>query len=324
MGGNLSLLPPSGGGGGGGSVQVTASVLPTGAATEATLATLNAKAPALIGGRVPVDGSAVTQPTSATAVSTSGPIAALNQSVVLAVGGSGGVAFDVRGTFSGTVSFQGSVDGITFIALPVTPFGSTSNVNAVSSSTVAGAWIGGTSGAVTVRAIFTAFTSGTATVTIRGIAASPWSYIASVGSAINVSIGTGSIAAGTNLIGDVGLQARGNSTGASASASVNSTVVPAAVTVKGTGGRVFGWQLTNVAATLRSVKVFNTAAPVLGTTAAAYEINILPNTSPFVAVPVGIGFTAAFSYSVTSAKGLTDNTLTGLALGDVTGSFFFA
>lgn len=38
--------------------------LPTGAATEATLAAINGKLPALVGGRVPVDGSGVTQPVS--------------------------------------------------------------------------------------------------------------------------------------------------------------------------------------------------------------------------------------------------------------------
>ena len=39
--------------------------LPTGAATETTLASVNTKTPALVSGRVPVDGSGVTQPVSA-------------------------------------------------------------------------------------------------------------------------------------------------------------------------------------------------------------------------------------------------------------------
>jgi hypothetical protein len=49
-------------------VNVQSSVLPTGAATEATLSTLNSKVPSQIAGRIPVDGSGVTQPISATSL----------------------------------------------------------------------------------------------------------------------------------------------------------------------------------------------------------------------------------------------------------------
>lgn len=46
-------------------IDVLSSALPTGAATEASLASVDGKLPALSGGRVPVDGSGVTQPVSA-------------------------------------------------------------------------------------------------------------------------------------------------------------------------------------------------------------------------------------------------------------------
>lgn len=51
-----------------GTVAVSSSALPTGAATEATLASVDAKTPALVSGRQPVDGSGVTQPISAVAL----------------------------------------------------------------------------------------------------------------------------------------------------------------------------------------------------------------------------------------------------------------
>jgi hypothetical protein len=38
----------------------------------------------------------------------------------------------------------------------------------------------------------------------------------------------------------------------------------------------------------------------------------------------GLGFATAITYSVTSAKGLTDNTATGLAANDVSGFIAFA
>ena len=49
-------------------VSAAALPLPTGAATETTLAALNTKIPALESGRVPVDGSGVTQPIAAAAL----------------------------------------------------------------------------------------------------------------------------------------------------------------------------------------------------------------------------------------------------------------
>lgn len=51
-----------------GTVAVSSSALPSGAATEATLAAINTKTPALVSGRQPVDGSGVTQPISAAAL----------------------------------------------------------------------------------------------------------------------------------------------------------------------------------------------------------------------------------------------------------------
>jgi hypothetical protein len=94
--------------------------------------------------------------------------------------------------------------------------------------------------------------------------------------------------------------------------------------VKASAGRVIGWQLQNSATGVRSVKLFNATAPTLGTTSAVFEIDIPAGGRSEVQLPGGIGFSTACTYSVTSAKGLTDNTATGLALGDVSGAFFYA
>lgn len=55
-------------------VTVTASVLPTGAATEATLSSINTKTPALVGGAVPVTGPLTDTQLRAVAVPVSGPL----------------------------------------------------------------------------------------------------------------------------------------------------------------------------------------------------------------------------------------------------------
>lgn len=303
-------------------VTVGSAVLPTGAATEATQAAINTKTPALIGGRVPVDGSATTQPTSLTAVSATGTIAGINQSVVLAVGGSGGVAFDIRGAYSGTVSFQGSVDGINFVSLQVTLFGSTGNVNSITTTTLQGAWVGGTSGAVAVRAIFTSYTSGSPTVTIRGIAAVPWTYIAPVGSAINVNIGTGSIVAGTNLIGDVGLQARANPTGAALGSHLISAATTNATIVKSSGGRVLGWSYANTTALWVFVKLHNQGTLPIAGSGVVRAIAIPPNGTNIFSIPAGIAFTAGVG--LTTTTGAADSDATAVTANAIVGDIYYA
>lgn len=132
------------------------------------------------------------------------------------------------------------------------------------------------------------------------------------------------LVAGSAAIGDVGVQYRANNTGAASNVSVMSPATPAAATIKGSAGRLLGCFLQNSAASLRSVKVFNATAPALGTTSAVFEIDIPAGGVVQFTSEGGIAFGTAMTYSVTSAKGLTDNTATGLALNDVSGFFIFA
>ena len=152
----------------------------------------------------------------------------------------------------------------------------------------------------------------------------PVSGTVTVNGTVTSNIGTGSVAAGTNAIGDIGVQYRANATGAASLMSVMSPLTPAVGTVKATAGRLLGWQLHNSSAAVRSVKIFNATAPILGTTAAAFEIDIPAGGRSEIQLPGGIGFATAIVWSATSAKGLTDNTATGLAATDVSGAFFFA
>lgn len=145
-----------------------------------------------------------------------------------------------------------------------------------------------------------------------------------VGTAAVSGTVTANVAASANAIGDVGVQYRANATGAASTVSVLSPLTPAAATVKATAGRIVGYMLQNSSASLRSVKIFNVAAPTLGTTAAAFEIDIPAGGTVFQTFEGGLGFSTAITYSVTSAKGLTDNTATGLAANDVSGFFAFA
>jgi hypothetical protein len=167
----------------------------------------------------------------------------------------------------------------------------------------------------------TAASAGTTTFAVWGST----EYYTPVTTTQGVSIASlPSLPAGTNLTGDNGVQYRANNTGAAGLVSVLSPATPAAATIKGSAGRLIGWQLHNGSTGVRSVKLFNATAPTLGTTAAVFEIDIPVGGRAEIVLDGGIGFATAMTYSVTAAKGLTDNTATGLAANDVSGSFFFA
>ena len=249
-----------------------------------------------------------------------GTLTALNASVVLDVEGQGVCAIDIRGTFVGTVAFQSSIDGTTWVTTNAIPLGSTGNATAVTTTTATGAWLMPASGSTRIRATMTAYTSGSATVVMRADPDASFNYAALIGTP------SVTLAASTNTVGDVGLHYRPSASGA---ATVVAVMSPASVTVtavKASAGRIAGLHLHNSSATIRSVKFWNSLAAgvTLGTTAAVFEVDINPNTSVSFTFEAGLGFSAGITYAVTAAKGLTDNTGTGLAANDVSGFIAFA
>lgn len=76
----------------------------------------------------------------------------------------GAVAIQVTGTFSGTVTFEASVDGVTFVAFNVTPSNSGTDV---STATAVGAWSKPNNGYTAVRVRFSTASSGTPVISIR-------------------------------------------------------------------------------------------------------------------------------------------------------------
>jgi hypothetical protein len=82
----------------------------------------------------------------------------------LIVSGYAGCAIQLTGTWVGTVAFEGSVDGATFVALQVT---SPTSGATVTSATGNGVWLVGTTGLRIVRARMSAYTSGVATVSLK-------------------------------------------------------------------------------------------------------------------------------------------------------------
>ena len=131
---------------------------------------------------------------------------------------------------------------------------------------------------------------------------------ATVSGTVTANIGTGAIAAGTNAIGDVGIQYRASATGAGTPTIINTPATPAVQTIKATTGRLLGFVLCNTNAAARFLKVFNATAPTLGTTAAILDICLPTNQVVEVSFEGGIGFATAITCAVTGARGATDNT----------------
>ena len=132
-----------------------------------------------------------------------------------------------------------------------------------------------------------------------------------------------SISAGTNLIGDFGLQVRANATGAATPVNINSPATPVGQIIKASAGRILSVNLTNSNASARFLKVFNATSVTMGTTSAAYEIAIPPSFNPLsISLPFASAATTGIVVAITGARGLTDNT--AITANDVTGFITFA
>lgn len=82
----------------------------------------------------------------------------------LSVSGLGAASVQVTGTFVGTLQFETSLDGVTYATWSVTPSG---GGMAVTSATATGVWQGAVGGLAILRTRFSAYSSGTATVTMQ-------------------------------------------------------------------------------------------------------------------------------------------------------------
>jgi hypothetical protein len=90
-----------------------------------------------------------------------GNLGALNAEVQVPCDGAATVALDLRGTFSMTIAVQGTVDGTNWTLIPVRPqVGGVYVLGIV--GTAPGVWMASCVGFAKVRAIVTAYTSGTA------------------------------------------------------------------------------------------------------------------------------------------------------------------
>jgi hypothetical protein len=130
------------------------------------------------------------------------------------------------------------------------------------------------------------------------------------------------IAAGTNAIGDVGVQYRATATGAASIRHIVSAASTNATIVKAAAGRVVGWHLANTTAAYRYVKLHNIATAPTAGAGVVQTIAIPPNGVVSGTYVGGIGF--ATGIGLTIVTGSADADATAVAVGDVVGDVFFA
>ncbi len=141
---------------------------------------------------------------------------------------------------------------------------------------------------------------------------------ATVSGTVTANIGTGALAAGTNAIGDVGVQYRASNTGAGTVTALTCPATPAVQTIKGSAGRLLGLYLVNTNATIRYIKIYNATAPTLASATAAMRIPLPQNQPVFINFEGGMGFSTAITCAITATASITDST-GAVTLDDVTG-----
>jgi hypothetical protein len=208
-------------------------------------------------------------------------------------------------------------------AQPAYPIGGAA---AVTTTTAAGSWQIPTNGFAFMRIrLGVATTAGTTTLAAFASQTAhplPAPTTQPVSGTVTANQGTMvALPAGTNAIGDVGMQVRANSTGAMTGHHIVAAATTNVAQIKATAGRVYGWCLSNTTASWRYVKLHNVASATAGA-AVAQTIGIPPNDKAVCSFPVGIAFATAISRSVVTGSADTDATAT--AAGDVVGDIYFA
>jgi hypothetical protein len=128
--------------------------------------------------------------------------------------------------------------------------------------------------------------------------------------------------AGTNLIGDMGVQYRANATGAASRTHLVSAATTNATIVRNAAARLLGWQITNTNAATRYVKLHNIATAPTAGTGVVQTIAVPPNQTINFSMEGGIAFTTGIG--LTTTTGATDADAVAVGANDLVIDLFWA
>lgn len=220
-------------------------------------------------------------------------------------------AIQVTGTYTGALTVQATVDGLTWVTVGGSPV---LNVNSrAAAATIASATQGifqvDCAAFTKLRVTALAAVTGTATVTIN----------ASSDACVNGNQPATVLGSGASTIGLVSASTSTSTAGlgapsriASAAATTNATLV------KASAGRLYKVRGYNAAASVRYIKFYNKAtAPTVGTDAVVFGFALAPN-APFDLDfgMLGESFATGIGFGITT--GAADNDTGALTAGDVT------
>ncbi|CAM8658489.1 hypothetical protein MCEMIEM13_01518 [Comamonadaceae bacterium] len=170
----------------------------------------------------------------------------------------------------------------------------------------------------------TATTAGTTTLNVWGAQTTYTPIVATqpVSGTVTANIGTGSVAAGTNAIGDVGLQYRANATGAATTLKFASAATVNNVLVLTGARRLLGWSLTNTTATFKYFRFYNKATAPTSGEAPTFMVGIPPN-STVLSPPVVGGIALSLGLGIACTGAVADTDATATAVNDVIGSIHY-
>jgi hypothetical protein len=215
----------------------------------------------------------------------SGSIGALNANVAISAAGIGDVGVTITGTWSATLTFQGTIDATNWFTIQAMPLPITASSTTVGTTTTNGQFTVPVSGLNQFRVIATAFSSGSATVTLEG----------------NESAAT-----------TTGLMTVQQATAGNLNATVTGTVAISSGTVTANQGtpnsEANAWPMEITDGTHGPV-----AVKAASTAAAAADPSLVVALSPNSPVPAGTNIIGALSanQSVNLAQVAGTNTITG-------------
>lgn len=144
----------------------------------------------------------------------------------------------------------------------------------------------------------------------------------SVQNTVPVTLTSTTIAAGSALIGDVGVQYRANATGAATRTHLISAATTNPTVVKASAGRLLGWSVINSSAAWKYVKLHNQATAPTAGTGVVQTIGVPPNGVREWSNEGGVAFTTGIAF--TTVTGIADNDTTAVALNDLAIDIFYA
>lgn len=230
---------------------------------------------------------------------------ATSSGLVSGLNGKSVATIHLTGTWTATVQVQLTCDSVNWVNVTgsnVITNATTGAYVASGNMTTTGIYQLDTAGMVAVRVITTAYTSGTVTGVLT---ASDGTGSVSIDGIPTVALSSG-LLGGSNNIGSINIGST-----APSNSFFTSTTTNTATVAKASAGSVHTLIISNTAASLQYVKLYNATSVTLGTTAAVISIPVAASSTvslPFG--PNGFRFSTGICYAVTAGVGATDNTAT--------------